>query len=47
VIAGLNLGAPTWRYLRTREKLIQIVCREAASITESLRAAVAAAAEEE
>jgi DNA-binding IclR family transcriptional regulator len=41
VIAGLNLGAPSSRYENTRADLIRIVCRDAATITASLRAAVA------
>lgn len=44
VIAGLNLGAPTSRYERTRADLIRIVCREAALLTASLRSPAAAAA---
>ncbi|MFC3339407.1 IclR family transcriptional regulator [Paracandidimonas soli] len=36
VIAALNLGAPTWRYEQDRRLLIEIVCREAASITRVL-----------
>lgn len=39
VVAGLNLGAPTWRYEQCREKLIRVVCREAASISNNLKAA--------
>ena len=38
VIAGLNLGAPSSRYDANRDKLIRIVCREAASISTALRA---------
>ena len=36
IIAALNLGAPTWRYEQSRQKLIQIVCREAKLITRRL-----------
>ena len=36
IIAALNLGAPTWRYEQYREKLIQIVCRQAKVVTASL-----------
>lgn len=43
VVAGLNLGAPSSRYERTREELIQIVCREAGVISASLRSHVSAA----
>lgn len=42
VVAGLNLGAPTSRYDKTRRDLIRIVCREAAGITASLRSHAAA-----
>jgi DNA-binding IclR family transcriptional regulator len=44
IMAGLNLGAPSFRYESARPDLIRIVCREAANITASLRAAVAATA---
>lgn len=37
VIAGLNLGAPSSRYEKTRKDLIRIVCREAGAITASLQ----------
>ena len=33
VVAALNIGAPTWRYQRNRERLIGIVRREAQAIT--------------
>jgi len=36
IIAALNLGAPTWRYKEGRERLIRIVCREAATISRVL-----------
>ena len=38
VVAALNLGAPTWRYEESRERLIGIVCREAQALTNALRA---------
>lgn len=44
VIAGLNLGAPSFRYESARGDLIRIVCREAAAITASLGVAASAAA---
>jgi IclR family pca regulon transcriptional regulator len=33
VVAALNIGAPTWRYQRSRTQLIHIVCREARTIS--------------
>lgn len=42
VIAALNLGAPSSRYDASRDRLIRIVCREAALISENFRAVVTA-----
>jgi len=36
VVGALNLGAPTWRYKQNRHTLIEIVCREADVISQSL-----------
>lgn len=43
VVAALNLGAPTARYVARRQQLIDIVCREAAQLTTALGAGSTAA----